>query len=71
MHLTKACLVKLKILEIKLSLMKIGLQAIGLRTGGLMNLSLRCMRVTLGMMTGGGQLGMKAGAMHGLTLLGV
>ena len=27
-----------------------------------MNLSLRCMRMTFGMMTGGGQLGMKDGA---------
>ena len=46
-------------------------EAIGLRTGGLMNLSPRFMRVILGMMIGGGQLGTKAGMMHGLTLLGV
>ena len=52
-------------------LRKIGLQAIGLRTGGLTNLSPRFMRVILGMMIGGGQLGTKAGMMHGPTLLGV
>ena len=62
---------KLKLLEIKLGFRKIGLRATDLRTGRLTNLLPRCMRVTLGMMIGGGQLGMKVGVILGLTLPGV